>query len=80
QESIAQELGNRNRGVKEGWYMMDPKNGPDYFLAETNCPAVITEFYFLDNAEERERYAGNVCFYNNIAERVSTGILSWFNQ
>ncbi len=91
-EKIAEELGSRDRGVREGWYRMD-KPGvedypgdidgdetPDYFLSATNCPAVITEFYFLDNAEERNRYAGNTLFYFSIAEQVTNGILSWLNS
>lgn len=67
-------LGMRDRGIKEGWYRMNPDNGPDYFLAKTNCPAVITEAYFLDNPNERRAYAGNVEFYRLLAFNIASGI------
>lgn len=41
-----------DRGVKEGWYRMNPKNGPDYFLAQTRCPAVILEPEFIHRRDE----------------------------
>jgi N-acetylmuramoyl-L-alanine amidase len=40
-----------SRGIKEGWYRMEPKNGPDYFLAKTNCTALIIEPEFIDNID-----------------------------
>lgn len=40
-----------SRGVKEGWYRMDPSNGPDYFLARTRCPAVIVEPEFIHHVD-----------------------------
>ena len=36
-----------DRGVKEGWYRMDPSRGADFFLAKTKCPAVILEPDFV---------------------------------
>ena len=36
-----------DRGVKEGWYRMDPNRGPDFFLKRTKCPAVILEPEFV---------------------------------
>ena len=36
-----------SRGVKEGWYRMDPNRGPDFFLAKTKCPALILEPEFV---------------------------------
>lgn len=49
-----------DRGIKEGWYRMDPKHGPDFFLARTICPAVIIEPEFIGNAEtiRNNRQAG----------------------
>jgi N-acetylmuramoyl-L-alanine amidase len=48
-----------DRGVKEGWYRMDPTRGADFFLEKTKCPAVIIEPEFVhhsniiqDNREE----------------------------
>lgn len=40
-----------SRGVKEGWYRMDPTRGPDFFLARTKCPAVILEPEFVHHAD-----------------------------
>lgn len=40
-----------SRGIKEGWYRMDPKRGPDFFLARTRCPAVIIEPEFVHHSE-----------------------------
>lgn len=40
-----------DRGVKEGWYRMDPNRGPDFFLAKTVCPAVILEPEFVHRFE-----------------------------
>lgn len=40
-----------DRGVKEGWYRMNPDNGPDYFLARTRCPAIIIEPDFIHRQE-----------------------------
>ena len=75
--SVGLVLNSRNRGVKEGWYKMDKKNGPDYFLAQTNCPAIIFEMYFLDNAEERAKYIGALSIFDAVAERIVVGILNY---
>lgn len=40
-----------SRGVKEGWYRMNPDNGPDFFLAKTRCPAVIIEPDFVHRSD-----------------------------
>ena len=40
-----------NRGVKEGWYRMNPDNGADFFLARTKCPAVILEPEFVHRTD-----------------------------
>jgi N-acetylmuramoyl-L-alanine amidase len=74
--SIGLVLNSRNRGVKEGWYKMDKANGPDFFLAETNCPAIIFEMYFLDNQEERAKYIGSLNILDAVAERIVFGILN----
>lgn len=41
-----------NRGIKEGWYRMDKKRGPDFFLRRTICPAIIIEPEFIHRLEE----------------------------
>lgn len=40
-----------SRGVKEGYYRMDPANGPDFFLARTKCPSVIVEPEFIHRTD-----------------------------
>jgi len=49
-----------SRGVKEGWYQMNPDKGPDYFLKATHCPAIIVEPEFVHNEDmiEERRYVG----------------------
>lgn len=39
------------RGVKEGWYRMDKKNGPDFILRMTSCPTVIVEPEFVQRKD-----------------------------
>lgn len=38
-----------DRGVKEGWYRMDPKYGVDFFLRKIIAPAVIIEPQFIQH-------------------------------
>lgn len=40
-----------DRGAKPGYYQMNPKRGPDYFLAKTRCTSLIVEPEFIDNLE-----------------------------
>ena len=57
-QSVLAEIFMPDRGVKEGWYRMDPSRGADFFLAKTKCPAVILEPEFVHRAaiiqEQRE--------------------------
>lgn len=46
----------RDRGIKEGWYKMNRRNGPDYFLSKTKYPAVIIEPEFIQHVD---RIVGN---------------------
>ena len=57
-------------GVMEGWYRMDKKYGPDFFLAKTNCPAVIVEPQYIHRKENIIEYREAACF--NIAEMLKT--------
>jgi len=41
-----------NRGVKEGWYRMNPDKGADFFLAKTICPSIIIEPEFIHRLDE----------------------------
>lgn len=66
-----------SRGIKEGWYRMIRGGSKDAFLEQTNCPAVITEMYFLDNDIERKLFAGNPVFYQNMALALANGFHVW---
>ncbi len=59
-----------NRGAKEGWYQMNPAKGSDYFLARTNCPALIIEPEFVHNAEKiiEARVPGCTIVANSLLE------------
>lgn len=50
-----------DRGVKEGWYRMDPSRGPDFFLARTRCPAAILEPEFVHRFERIHAHRTSVC-------------------
>ena len=63
-----------NRGAKEGWYRLNPENGPDFFLAQTNCPAIIVEMGFFDHIVELRQQMGAACLIvaRALAEIVSS--------
>lgn len=52
QDAMEQVIERHWKGVMEGWYKMNPKNGPDFFLARTNCPAIILEPEFIHHKDE----------------------------
>ena len=60
-----------DRGIKEGWYKLNPKNGPNIFLADTNCPAVIIEPEFINNIDIILKYRESAC------EAIVAGIKSY---
>lgn len=60
-----------DRGVKEGWYRMDPKRGPDFFLSRTACPAVIVEPDFVENAERLRKFRPVAC------AAIASALLNW---
>lgn len=41
----------KDRGIKEGYYRMVKKFGPDFFLAKTTCPAIIIEPEFIHHKD-----------------------------
>lgn len=53
--------GFRNRGIKPGYYRMNKKNGPDFFLAKTNCPAIILEPEFIHYKSRIQRLRVETC-------------------
>ena len=66
-KAMADAMGNRNRGVKAGWYKMDQPGvvdydgdvdgdeKPDYFLVRTQCVALILEPEFMCRIETIRR-------------------------
>lgn len=60
-----------DRGIKEGWYQMNPAKGPDYFLKRTKCPAIIIEPEFIHNKEEIIQNRDAACI------AIATGINSY---
>ena len=50
-----------DRGVKEGWYRMDPKHGPDFFLRRTRCPSVIIEPDFIHRKQRIVEHRDECC-------------------
>lgn len=60
QKSLS-ELFQPDRGAKEGWYRMDKKNGPDYFLARTNCVSLILEPEFIHRRDVIEANRLQAC-------------------
>jgi len=51
-----------NRGIKEGYYQLNPAKGVDYFLAKTNCTALIIEPEFIDNITEINQGMKEGCY------------------
>lgn len=66
-------IGNRDRGVKEGWYRQDRPGVKDYagdvdgdetllyFLRATNCTAIIIEPEFIHHWEMFDSYRDTAC-------------------
>lgn len=50
-----------NRGAKEGYYRMDPSNGPDWFLRKTTCTAVIIEPEFIMHMSSIQEKRNHAC-------------------
>jgi len=50
-QSVLMKVYPPDRGVKEGWYRMDPSRGADFFLAKTRCVAVIIEPEFVHRSD-----------------------------
>lgn len=50
QEALAENY-EPDRGIKEGWYRMDPNRGADFFLKKTKCTAVILEPEFVHRSD-----------------------------
>lgn len=59
-----------DRGLKEGYYQMNPKKPVDYFLRKTHCPAIIIEPEFI------HRY-GNIVINRGTCCRNIVRALKW---
>ena len=62
----------RDRGIKPGWYRMNPDNGPDFFLARTKCPAIIVEPDFIHRKDHIQANRDAAC--ELIAETLLKGL------
>ncbi len=62
-----------DRGAAKGYYLRDPKRGPDFFLSSTSCTALIVEAEFLHNKDTiiTNRQAGASAIVGGILEIVS---------
>lgn len=69
QEQISQ-IFPPNRGIKEGWYRLDPRRGPDFFLARTKCPSIIVEPEFIHHvsAIKERAEAGQAAIANALMD------------
>lgn len=61
QAQLCAAMGNRDRGVKKGYYQMNPDKGPDYFLKATNCTALIVEPEFVEYPDRIQSKRGKAC-------------------
>ena len=59
---------------------VDGDENKDAFLALTNCPAVITEAYFLDNESERNRFSGDPVLNSLIGKASAEGLDDWWRR
>lgn len=50
-----------DRGIKEGWYQMNPSKGADFFLKRTHCTSLIIEPEFIDNLEIIDQNMDSTC-------------------
>lgn len=62
-----------DRGAKPGWFRMDPRKGPDFFLASTRVTALIVEPAFISQRDTiiDNRKAGARAIADGILEIVS---------
>ena len=60
-QAVLSDIFSPDRGIKEGWYRMDPKNGPDYFLEKTSCTSVIVEPDFIHRIEKIQDNRRQAC-------------------
>lgn len=51
----------KDRGIKPGYYRMNPKNGVDFFLRRTRCPAIIIEPEFIHHKDRIQDTRDEAC-------------------
>lgn len=52
QEAMSTVMTGNDRGIKEGYYQLDPKKGIDAMLEKTACPAIIIEPEFIQHFDK----------------------------
>ena len=62
QTDLSTAMETKSRGVKEGWYRMVTGGVPNYFLAKTNCTALILEPEFLEHISKIKRLRSLGCW------------------
>lgn len=51
----------KDRGIREGYYRMQKKFGPDFFLTKTICPATIIEPDFIHHRDLIQKHRVECC-------------------
>jgi len=60
-QSAMAKLVSPDRGIKEGYFRLDPNNGVDYFLAKTKCTSLIIEPEFIHRKDIIQKNRDNMC-------------------
>lgn len=75
QKYLISAVGNRDRGIKEGWYWKGGKKSCALaFLEEIACPAVIIEPWFMRYESD---YLHNQRVMGKVAKALLDGIQQW---
>lgn len=64
----------KDRGIKPGYYRLNPANGVNFFLKNTKCPSLIIEPEFVFNKETIQKSRIETC--KNIANALINS-LEW---
>lgn len=67
-------MGNKDRGIKPGWYRMIPHTIKNYFLRKTTCPAIILEPEFIYNMKVINEQKLTAC------NAIASGIINYFER
>lgn len=78
QKHLVETLGYPDRGIKKGYYQLNPENKIDYFLRATNMPAVIIEPMFISHSSASN--LKNKEYIIKIANSIYNGILDYCKE